>query len=71
MGLASKLGSGVGTATAYFVHYASKGSTPVGLITLAYHHRKEIQQFAVRHALDKNDPNAVQDNLFKCLDYID
>ena len=38
---------------------------------MAYTHGKEIQKFAVKHALNKNSPNAIQDNLLECLEFID
>ena len=71
MSLASKLGTAVGTASAYVVHYMAKGSTPLGVVTLAYAHRKQIVEFAVKHSLKKDCPDAVQNNLFECLAYID
>lgn len=71
MSLASKLGTVIGTATAYAVHYMGKGVTPLGAVSIVYSHRKEIQSFAVKHSLNKNYPDAVQDNLLKCLEYID
>jgi len=71
MSLASKVGTAIGTATAYGVHYMKKGATPLGLVSMAYSYRKEIQRFAVKHSLNKNDPDAVQNNLLECLEYID
>lgn len=71
MSLAGKVGTAIGTAAAYAVYYTRKGSTPIGLVTLAYAHRKEIQTFAVKHSINKSSPDAVQENLFKCLEYID
>jgi hypothetical protein len=71
MSLASKVGTVVGTATAYVVHYMGHASTPLGVVSMVYAHRKEIQKFAVKHALDKSFPDAVQNNLLQCLEYID
>lgn len=71
MSIASKLGTVVGTATAYVVHYMGKGATPIGIVTIIYTHRKDIQSFALKHSLKKDYPDAVQDNLLKCLEYID
>lgn len=36
MTLASKLGTIVGTATAYAVHYIGKGATPLGVVSIVY-----------------------------------
>ncbi len=71
MSLASKAGTIVGTVTAYALHYVEKGVTPLGLVSMVYVHRKEIQSFAVNHSLKKDYPDAVQDNLLECLQYID
>ena len=71
MSLASKVGTVIGTATAYAVHYMKKGATPLGVVGIVYSNRKEIQRFAVKHSLNKNYPDAVQDNLLECLEYID
>ena len=71
MSLASKVGTIIGTATAYVVHYMGKGATPLGVVSIVYAHRNDIQRFAVKHSLNKNYPDAVQDNLLECLDYID
>jgi hypothetical protein len=75
MSLASKVGTVIGTATAYVVHYMGKGATPLGVVSgvvsLVYTHRKDIQRFAVKHSLNKNYADAVQDNLLECLEYID
>lgn len=71
MSLASKVGTLVGTATAYGLHYMGKASTPLGVVSMVYANRKEIQKFAVKHALNKNSPDAVQNNLLECLEYID
>lgn len=71
MSLASQLGTLVGTGTAYLVHYTEKGTTPLSVGLLIYSNRQEIQKFAVKHALDKTKPDAIQDNLLECLEYID
>lgn len=71
MSLASKVGTVIGTATAYAVHYMGKGATPLGVVGVVYAHRNDIQRFAVKHSLNKNYPDAVQDNLLECLEYID
>lgn len=71
MSLASKIGTLIGTATAYAVHYTGKGVTPLGVVSIVYAHRKDIQRFAVKHSLNKNYPEAVQNNLLECLEYID
>lgn len=71
MSLASKIGTVIGTGAAYVVHYMGKSSTPVGIVTLIYSNRHKIQDFAVKHALDKSSPDAIQDNLLECLQYID
>ena len=71
MSLATKLGTIVGTSTAYVVHYMNKGATPLGLVSLLYTHRQYIQKFAVKHALNKDAHDAVQNNLLECLEYID
>ena len=71
MSLASKLGSACGTLTAYVVHYMGKGSTPIGVVTMVYTNRKQIQKFAVKHAINRASPDAVQENIFECLQYID
>jgi gamma-glutamyl phosphate reductase len=71
MSLASKIGTVVGTATAYTVHYIRKGATPLGVVSMVYVHRRDIQKFAVQHSLNKDSPDALQSNLLECLDYID
>ena len=71
MSLASKVGTVIGTATAYVVHYMGKGATPLGVVSIVYTHRKDIQKFAVKHSLKKDCPDAVQNNLLECLEYID
>lgn len=71
MSLASKIGTVIGTGTAYVVHYMGKSSTPLGIVTIIYANRSKIQDFAVKHALDRSSPDAIQDNLFECLQYID
>jgi hypothetical protein len=71
MSIASKIGTIVGTTAAYAVHYAGKISTPLGVLSMVYANKKEIKEFAVKHALDKNSPDAVQNNLLECLEYID
>jgi len=71
MSLPSKIGTVIGTATAYVVHYMRKGATPLAVVNAAYIHRKEIQKFAVKHALNKSHPEAIQNNLLECLEYID
>jgi len=71
MSTATKIGTVIGTTTAYIVHYISKGATPLSLVTVVYTHRKELGRFAVKHSLDKNKPDAIENNLFKCLEYID
>ena len=48
-----------------------KGSSPLALVSLVYVNRKEIQRFAVKHSLDKNSRDAVQNNLLECLQYIE
>jgi hypothetical protein len=67
MSLASKIGTVIGTATAYVIHYMGKGSTPLGLATIVYSKIGKIQDFAI---LDRSTPDAIQDNLFECLQYI-
>ena len=71
MSLASKIGTVVGTVAAYAVHYMGKSSTPIGIVSIVYANRKEIQKFAMKHSLNKNYPDAVQNNLLECLEYID
>lgn len=71
MSLASKIGTIVGTGTAYAVHFLGKNATPLGVIGIVYNSRKEIQRFAIKHALDKSSPDAVQDNLLECLEYME
>lgn len=71
MSLASKVGTMIGTGTAYAVHYMRQGTTSIGLISLVYTHRNEITRFATKHALNKDEEDAVQNNLLKCLEYID
>lgn len=71
MSLASKVGTILGTATAYVVHYGRKGVTPLGVVSIVYTHRKDIQRFAVKHSLNKDSRDAVQNNLLECLEYID
>lgn len=71
MSLASKIGTVIGSGTAYAVHYMKKSSTPVGIVTIIYSNRSKIQDFAVKHALDRSSPDAIQDNLLECLEYID
>jgi hypothetical protein len=44
-----------------------KASTPLAIISLVYKNRKEIQKFAVKYFLNKNYPDAIQNNLLKCL----
>jgi hypothetical protein len=48
-----------------------KGATPLGVVSIVYAHRKDIQRFAVKHSLNKDYPDAVQNNLLECLEYID
>lgn len=67
MSIASQIGTMIGTGTAYAVHYLQKGSTPLGVSS----NRNQIQKFAVKHALDKSSPDAIQDNLLKCFEYMD
>lgn len=78
MSLISQIGTAIGTATAYIVHYGAKSPTPVGIVgivAIMYSNRgkigNKIQDFAIKHALDKSSPNAIQDNLLECLQYID
>lgn len=71
MSLASKIGTVIGTCTAYVVHYMGKSSTPLGVIGILYTNKSKIQEFAVKHAIDRNSPDAIQDNLWECLQYID
>ena len=71
MSLASKIGTVIGTGTAYAVHFMGKSSSPIGIVTIIYSYKSEIQDFAVKHALDRSSPNAIQDNLLECLQYID
>lgn len=74
MTLATDIGTAIGTTVAYIVHYSTqvrKVTTPIDIASLAYTYRKDIQRIAVNHALDKSSPDAVQDNLFECLQYID
>ncbi len=71
MSLASKIGTIVLTATAYAVHYINKGVTPISVASIIYTHRKDIRKFAVKHSLDKTCPDAVENNLLECLEYID
>ncbi len=51
--------------------YMGKRATPLGVASILYAHRDEIQKFAVEHSLKKDDPDAVQNNLLECLTYID
>ena len=71
MSLALKVGTiiGTGTGTAYAVHYIGKGATSLGVVSIVYGHRKDIQKFVVKHSLSKNSPDAVQNNLLECLQY--
>ena len=71
MSLASKIGTVIGTGTAYVVHFMGKSSGPIGIVTIIYSNKSKIQDFAVKHALDRSSPNAIQDNLLECLQYID
>ena len=71
MSLASKIGTAIGTGTAYIVHYMGKGATPLSVVSLVYTHRNDIQKFAVKHSLNKTNPEAIQNNLLECLEYID
>ena len=71
MSLASKIGTAIGTGTAYVVHYMGKTATPLGVVGTIYANRSKIQQFAVKHSLDRSSPDAIQNNLLKCLEYID
>lgn len=71
MSIATKIGTVLGTTTAYIVHYGSKCSTPLGVASLVFVHRDEIVQFASNHALEDKSDEAISDNLFKCLEFID
>lgn len=71
MSIASKIGTVIGTGTAYVVHYLGKSSTPLGVVGIIYTHREKIQEFAVNHAIDRNSPDALQDNIFECLQYLE
>ena len=73
MSIASKIGTVVGTATAYIVHYMGKGATPTPLVvvSIVYAHKNDITRFAMEHSLNKDDPDAVQNNLLECLEYLD
>lgn len=71
MSLASKIGTVIGTGTAYVVHYMGKSSTPLAVVSIVYANRREISKFAVKHALDKTSPDAIQNNFLECLEYID
>lgn len=71
MSLASKLGTIVGTAVAYTVHYYGTSSCSASVIGIVYTYRHEIQNIASAHALDRNEPEGVQNNLLNCLEYID
>lgn len=71
MSLASKIGTVIGTGTAYVVHFMGKSASPIGIVTIIYSNKSKIQDFAVKHALDRSSPNAIQDNLLECLQYID
>lgn len=71
MSLASKIGTAIGTGTAYVVHYMGKGASPLGVVSVVYAHRKDIQTFALKHSLNKSHPEAIQNNLLECLEYID
>jgi hypothetical protein len=68
MSFASKLGTLVDTGTAYVVHYMGKSSTPVTIVALIYSNRSKIQEFAVKDALDRSSPDAIQNNLLECLE---
>ena len=48
-----------------------KGVTPLGVTSIVYAHKKDIQKFALKHFLNKNYPDAVQKDLLECLEYID
>ena len=72
MSLASKIGTVIGTGAAYvvhYMHYIGKSSTPVGIATIIYSNRSKIQDFAVKHALDRSSPDAIQDNLLECFQH--
>jgi hypothetical protein len=75
MSLASNLGTLVGTGVAYIVHYYGTSSCSASFIGIVYTYRheikNEIQNIASAHALDTNEPEAVQNNLLNCLEYID
>lgn len=75
MSLAGTLGHLLETDLAYIVRYISKNSTLLGIVGIVYTNRHEIkngiQKFATKHVLDKKVPNAIEDNLFECLQYID
>lgn len=53
------------------VHYMRKTFTPLGVVSIIYANRSKIQKFVVKYVLDKDSPDAVQNNLLKCLEYID
>ena len=71
MSLASRIGTAIGTATAYVVHYMGKGVTPIGVISVVYSRRHAIQKIATRFASDTTSPDVVENNLMDCLEYID
>jgi hypothetical protein len=71
MSIASNLGTALGTATAYIVHYMGKTPTPIAIVGAVYTNRHTIRKFAVKHALDKSCPDAIQNNLLDCLEYIE
>lgn len=71
--LPSKIGTVVETAIAYAVHYMSKEvtATPLGVVSIVYTYRKDLQKFAVKHSLNKHSKDSIQNNLLECLQYID
>jgi len=71
MGVASKIKTVVGTGAAYVVHCMGKDSSPAIIVSIIDSNRTKIQKFAFKHALDKSSPDAIQDNLMECLEYID
>ena len=71
MSLATKVGTIIGTAAAYVVHYTNNVATLLIIVGVLYANKEDIQKFAVKHSLNKSSPDAIQDNLLECLEYMD
>ena len=71
MSIATKIGTLIGTSTAYTVHYMEKGSSPVVLVSIAYANKDKICKFAAEHSLIDKSDEGISNNLLECLQYID